>query len=263
MSAPKVFNGEHYERLNISRAEVLREILRELTQPLGLRTAIDIGCGLGFFSQLMSTLGLQVTAVDGRHENIEEGKKRYPNIRFLCFDVQDPSLLSLGEFDLVLCFGLLYHLENPLLAVRHLQAITTQLLIAESVTFPGEEPVMALIDEELHEDQGLNHVAFYPTEPCLIKMFYRAGYPFVYALIRRPAHPDFEGARVRTVLAASKQPIISKLVQRVFEPRSAIRPWDACTRPAPKLTPVQKLQRFVEKPLPEKVKTIKHIMGGK
>lgn len=265
MSEPKVFDGEHYERLNTSRAEVLQELLRELQPALGIRTALDVGCGLGHFSQLMSAHLFQVTAVDGRQDNVEEAKRRHPDIRFLPFDVQDPSILSLGQFDLVLCLGLLYHLENPLLAVRHLHAITAQLLIAESVTFPGAEPTMALIDEEIHDDQGLNHVAFYPTEACLIKMLYRAGYPFVFALAHQPAHPDFEGAsswRVRTMLAASNQPIDSRLLKPVPEPRSAIRPWDPTTRPMPKLTPAQRLQNFAAKPLTEKVKTIKRIAGG-
>src|SRR5580765_2579479 len=118
--------------------------------------------------------GPKVIGVDGRQQNVEEARRRFPEIAFRHCDAQDAALRALGQFDLVFCFGLLYHLENPLLTIRHLHAMTTKLLLVEAVIFPGEEPIMALVDEGMTEDQGLNHFAFYPTEACLIKMLYRA-----------------------------------------------------------------------------------------
>jgi 2-polyprenyl-3-methyl-5-hydroxy-6-metoxy-1,4-benzoquinol methylase len=108
-----------------------------LIQPLGLRTALDVGCGLGHFSGLLHSSGLQVSAVDGRQGNVEEGRRRYPQVSFRKFDAEDYALRELGKFDLVFCFGLLYHLENPMLTIRHLQAMTKTLLLVEAVTFPG------------------------------------------------------------------------------------------------------------------------------
>ena len=49
---------------------------------------------------------------------------------------------------------------------------------------------MALVDEGKTEDQGLNHIAFYPTEACLIKMLYRSGYSHVYVFNVPPDHSD-------------------------------------------------------------------------
>ena len=45
--------------------------------------------------------------------------------------------MELGEFDLVLCFGLLYHLENPMRTIRHLRALTGQGLLLESMSLRG------------------------------------------------------------------------------------------------------------------------------
>ena len=66
-------------------------------------------------------------------------------------------MLRLGKFDLVLCFGLLYHLENPLLAVRHLRSLTEKCLLLESMGVPDNKPSMLLREEPSEFDQGLVH----------------------------------------------------------------------------------------------------------
>lgn len=37
-----------------------------------------------------------------------------------------------GTFDLVLCFGILYHLENPVLAVRRISAVTRKVIVVDT-----------------------------------------------------------------------------------------------------------------------------------
>jgi SAM-dependent methyltransferase len=263
LSAPRIFDLEHYAALNRARGEVVTRLLNELKGPLNLRTAIDVGCGLGHFSGVLQSMDFKVTGVDGRRENVEESARRNPKVAFHAYSVEDPKLLSIGTFDLTLCFGLLYHLENPLLAVRHLHAMTKSLLLADSVIFPGDDPVMALIDEEIVDDQGLRHIGFYPTEACLIKLFYRVGFGSVYRFRQQPNHSDYSETpgtrRVRTMLAASLVPVNSNQLELVKEPSSAIRPWEASIGEVP-VTAVQKLKRFADKPFPDKLKTIQRIM---
>jgi hypothetical protein len=79
-------------------------------------------------------------------------------------------ILQLGWFDLVLCFGLLYHLENPLRAIRHLRGLTEKCLLLESMCLPEEKPSMLLREEPRQEDQSLTDVACYPSEGSLVKM---------------------------------------------------------------------------------------------
>lgn len=264
--ATRVFDAQHYERLNASRAEVVSHLLAEIKQPLNLRTAVDVACGLGYFSNVLNSLGLDVVAVDGRQDNVDEALRRHPDIRFERYDAEDPELRTLGSFDLVFCFGLLYHLENPLLTVRHLYAMTEKLLLAEAVIFPGDEPAMALIDEEMYDDQGLNHIAFYPTEACLIKMLYRVGFSSVYQFVQQPDHSDYRetsgSRRVRTILAAAPASVSSPQLVLAPEPSSPIRPWDA-TSGVSSGNAAQRLKRFAEKPLPEKLTTLKRIIKGR
>ncbi len=266
MNAPRIFDAEHYESLNASRAEVVSHLLNEVKNPLALRTAIDVGCGLGYFSKLLASHGLEVTAVDGRQQNVEEAQARHPGIQFRRFDAEDSSLRSLGQFDLVFCFGLLYHLENPLLAVRHLHAMAKTLLLVEGVIFPGDEPIMGLVDEAQADDQGLNHFAFYPTEACLEKMLYRAGFSFVYRFEQMPEHPDYQDEKgtpkVRTMLGASRAKLTSKLLKLVPEPKIEFQPWDVYSV-LDHEKPLDKLRRFAGKSLPQKVKTLKRLMKGR
>ena len=259
-SAP-IFDQPHYDLLDHARGDVVSRLLAELGPQASLKTAIDVGCGLGYFSRLLQSRGMQVTAVDGRLQNVQEAQRRSASVRVAQYNAEDPQLLSLGTFDLGFCFGLLYHLENPLLTIRNLKALTAKVLLVEGVIFPGDEPIMALIDEESHEDQGLNHIAFYPTETCLIKMLYKAGFKNVFGLTRQPEHEHYHsvngGRRVRTLLAASDLAISSSQLVRLNEASSPIRPWDPMSGTTRK---TDALSRFTAKSLPEKVKSIKRII---
>ena len=263
MSAPRIFDQHHYELLNRARGDVVIRLLTELKAPLSLHTAVDVGCGLGYFSGLLQSHGLDVVGVDGRQQNVEEARRRNPGIRFHKYNAEDQSLTELGKFDLVFCFGLLYHLENPFIAIRNLQRITGRILLIENVIFPGEDPIMGLIDETKHEDQGLGYVAFYPSEACLIKMLYRVGLPCVYRLTQQPDHPEYHqnpgSRRIRTMLVASTDALDSRQLSIAREPSSNVRPWDSKSGVASENV-IKKLQRFAEKPLPEKVKSIRRII---
>jgi trans-aconitate methyltransferase len=209
------------------------DFLRSLGQSIELSTAADIGCGVGDFSKFMADRGLTVIGVDGREENTAEARRRYPQITFKTADAEQLHLSELGTFDFVLCFGLLYHLENPFRTIRKLCSLTRKILLVESICMPGEATTMELLDESRDENQGLNYVAFYPSEACLIKMLYRAGFPYVYAFRALPDHQlykaDLWRRRQRTVLAAARIELTaSNLVtasERIQTPFGEINPW--------------------------------------
>ena len=135
--------------------------------------------------------------------------------------------------DLVLCAGLLYHLENPFRVIRNLHALTSKVLFVEGMCTPGPGATMELLDEGTTKDQGLDFVAFYPTEACLIKMLYRAGFPFVYFFQRLPEHPLYRESirrkRERTMVAAAKLSLNAPnlaLAQETERPvRGLFDPW--------------------------------------
>ena len=190
------------------RQEFMGEFLRQVQQTNQLRTALDLGCGVGYFSAYLRKLGLKVVGLDGREENATEATRRHPEVTFLCRDIEDPQIAQIGTFDFVCCIGLLYHLENPFRAIRNIFGLTGKILLIETMYSPRRDATMDLLDEGREEDQALNYVAFYPSEACLVKMLYRAGFPFVFRFQELPNDPLFKASlwrkRQRTFLAASK-----------------------------------------------------------
>jgi len=245
------FDSRRYLRLISARGETIRAVVAELKLALGLATALDAGCGVGFFAQILRECGLNVGAFDGRMENVLEARKRFPEVRFEQGDIESPGILAFGEFDLTLCFGLLYHLENPMLAIRHLRALTGKGLLLESMCIPGNSAGMVWREEPAAADQSLTDIALYPSEACLVKMLYRAGFAAVYRVAELPDHDDFREtplhARRRTVLFAAAVPAQVAGFERIDEPRDVADPWSKAASSADVSLPAR-IWRFLQRP---------------
>jgi FkbM family methyltransferase len=243
------FDTRHYLDLIRARGATIRRVVRTLKSALGFRTALDAGCGVGFFAQTLTELGLETRGFDGRLENVVEARKRFPKIAFDHGDIESAEIAALGTFDLVLCFGLLYHLESPMRAIRHLHALTGKGLLIESMCVPEDDTRMILREEPSQIDQSLTDMAFYPSEPCLVKMLYRAGFAHVYRVRRMPEHDDFretpDHARRRTILFASHRAAKVACLESVTEPRVIHDPWTKHGEVSRTLT--ARVRRFWEK----------------
>ncbi|HXP79477.1 MAG TPA: methyltransferase domain-containing protein [Verrucomicrobiae bacterium] len=261
MSKTFIFDTPEALRFVKARQDFIQGFLPNLKVHLGLESALDVGCGLGDFSQFLRDSGFQVSALDGRKENVEEAQRRVENVNFRHADVEDASLATLGSFDLVLCVGLLYHLENPFRAIRNLFALTGKVLIVESRCIPDESTTLYLVDEGMLEDQGLNYVAFYPSEGCLIKMFYRAGFPFVYRFRSFPDHEQFRQTdtrkRSRTMLVASQVELEDPALVLAVEPGNAYDPW-LLKWPGLK----QRAMNFLRRPWNERFQALRRRLGA-
>lgn len=259
-----VFDQPHYRALDDARIEFLRNLLPAWKRELRLNSALDVGCGVGHFSALLQQFGFEVNAFEGRAENAEEARCRVAGLKVHAGEVEEISSFGLGSFDLVLALGLLYHLENPFRAIRQLRDMTRQLLVIESMCVDDPNPVLCLRDEGHGEDQGLRYVAFYPSEACLAKMLYRAGFSFVYRFLNLPNHPDFSARlgkrRVRTMLAASTEPLSATYWAQMTEPATSADPWVSTLGRT--WNQVARLGRFALKPWPEKMATLRRRRGA-
>lgn len=246
------FDQRRYIRLIEARGATIRNVVAQLQSSLEVTTALDAGCGVGFFSEILQECGLSVCAFDGRMENVLEARKRFPNIPFEQGDVERPEILALGRFDLTLCFGLLYHLENPMLAIRHLHALTNKGLLLESMCIPGHGAGMVWREEPAAADQSLTDIALYPSEACLVKMLYRAGFAAVYRVAELPDHDDFREtplhARRRTVLFAAAAPAHLAGFEKLDEPRDFADPWSKTGAGAAEASLARRISGFLRRP---------------
>ena len=82
----------------------------------GLRV-LDLACLEGMYALEFARRGAQVVAIEGREANLE--KARFAartlglEVDFRQGDVRELDRASHGEFDVVLCLGIIYHLDHP------------------------------------------------------------------------------------------------------------------------------------------------------
>lgn len=247
MSSEFIFDQEHARRFVTVRQTFLRPILQDLRGKLKIESAADVGCGVGYFSGFLHELGFEVTGFEGRLENVEEARRRYPKIEFKHSNVEDESIAQSGSYDVVLCVGLLYHLENPLRALRNLSAMTRKLLLIESFATPQKQTALYLREEANLEDQSLTSLALYPSETTLIKISYRIGFAGVYRFLPLPDHEDFRDRngrkRQRTMLLASKSVLELPGLEPVPEPQDFFDPWQ--TRAGRLVSSLNRLKQWI------------------
>lgn len=208
------FDQPYYIAINLARWAAAQRIIAQLQEriPGGLRSCVDVACGPGWFSERLAKLGLDVTGIEGRIELVEEAIRRVPRLTFRQVDVEsEVAMHDLGTFDLVFCFGLLYHIENPFRVVRNLERATGQVLLLETMVYPSDEPILRFVDEGSYSDQGLTYHAVIPSRLTLAKMLRTAGFTWVAEYTGGVDHTDFienaEQYRRRGVFIAARMPL--------------------------------------------------------
>lgn len=120
-----------------------------LPEDLTGKRVLDVGCAEGYFSFAAERRGArEVVAIDSfpdsvRRFNICRAALGSKATAYLC-NVYDLSPRTFGTFDLVLFYGVLYHLRHPLLALEKILAVCT-----------GE----MLLQTAIHEEPALSSVA--------------------------------------------------------------------------------------------------------
>jgi SAM-dependent methyltransferase len=79
---------------------------------------LDLACLEGLYSIELARQGASVLGIEGREVNVEKARfckdvLSLSNVEFVQDDVRSLSKERYGEFDVVLCLGILYHLDVP------------------------------------------------------------------------------------------------------------------------------------------------------
>jgi len=173
----------------INRARM--EHLESLKLPFTGKSVIDVGCGVGHLAQFFVNKGCKVLCVDGRAENIASLKLKYPGLEAKVSNA-DHALKQFGQFDCVFCYGLLYHLENPLLTMRTLAEACKDVLLLETLVCDAEDPLLFMVDEPKRNNQALQGIGCRPSPSYVAMGLNRSGFRYVYAPKNQPQHEDFQ-----------------------------------------------------------------------
>ena len=184
----RVFDNEPALRINRARLAAIEAVGLDLTS----RRVLDVGSGPGHFVDFYRSRGCDVTAIEGRPEIVSEFRRRHPDVPIYAGNVERFDFSALGRFDIVHCFGLLYHLENPIAALRNLFDACAGVLLLETIVLDAEEPLLALADEPKTVNQALGGIAIRPSRAFVAMALNRVGFRHVYGLSRPPSHEDFQ-----------------------------------------------------------------------
>jgi SAM-dependent methyltransferase len=142
--------GSELPSIHATRAAMIEPVVREALAAAGPGASVlDLGCNEGWFAHRALDWGAaKVVGLDVREANVRratlirdhfgiEGER----LRFERANVLELDPARLGTFDVVLVLGLIYHLENPVGALRTARALTRGTAVVESQLTAHNEPI--------------------------------------------------------------------------------------------------------------------------
>lgn len=192
----KQFLAPHYRRINARRLEHLVS----LNLPIQNRTVLELGSGIGDLTTFFLDRGCAVTSIEGRAENIDVHKRDLELLnraarwdgkhKFMQADLNNPGSVDVPPHEVVLCYGLLYHLSNPEAFLEWLPEKTKELLLLETMVTFDEEPTYKRIVEYDNPSQALHRDAIRPSRRFVFESIAR-NFDYTYMPKTQPAHEQF------------------------------------------------------------------------
>lgn len=194
-----MFDKSKYIAINEARWRLAQRVIRELRrQSISFETAYDFGSGPGWFADKLLRENLDVIALEGRQEIVDEGQRRVPDAQFQQFDLDAMALSDvLPQRDFSLAFGILYHLENPLRALRIMSTMTSSVMLLETMVVPGDYEIGRVVRENPNETQGIQPLAIILSIKAVTRGLWATKMPHVYLHTGDIDHPDFQDTTER------------------------------------------------------------------
>ena len=110
------------------------------------KTILELGCGTGEIGEAFVNLGCQVISVDAQPSYIKALKKKFPGREVHVLDLEqfDPSRFS--GIDIVLCFGVLYHIARPETFLGGVAQVADTVFL-ETVVADSDQAVCQIMEE--------------------------------------------------------------------------------------------------------------------
>jgi hypothetical protein len=216
------FHWPYYLRHNEKRLAHLAS----LNLPLENRTVLEIAAGIGDHTPFFLARGCSVTITEGRADNLEVLRDRYPENRIVQLDMDRPKWDTEELFDIVYCYGALNHFSKPDKAIEFMSCHCRDLLLVESLVSFGDGEEISLCEELDNPTQSLYQIGCRPTRKWIYAQLQKY-FEFVYLPITQPDHEQFPTdwtkppksslTKNRAVFVASRAPIDNPLLSPKLE----------------------------------------------
>jgi SAM-dependent methyltransferase len=195
-----LFDAPFYQAINEARWSALQRMIAIAEAQIGpIRSVTDLGAGPGWFAARLTETGRDVLALEGRADLVNIVRERAPRARVEVFDFDAAAFEAVPPLsDAVLCFGLLYHVENPLRVLRMCRKMAGRVLFLETMTVPEEGSIARIVPENPNETQGMRALALVLSPDAIGHALRAAGFSRVYRLEGASiGHDDFVDTQTR------------------------------------------------------------------
>ncbi len=179
--------GRHYQRF----LHIFPAVLSLTGGSLAGKSVLDIACNAGFWSiparlaGAASVLGVEASAQNIEQANFIINLIGLDRIQYRVLNAYDVSKQELGEFDVTFFFGLLYHLDEPLLALSKLYEVTKGFAVVDTSMAKSPVPTLSLKEDTVHEQNFTNKLKLVPSRSAVPMLLRHVGFSKVYWV------PDF------------------------------------------------------------------------
>ncbi len=172
-------------------AHIFPPLLSMTGGSLAGNTVLDIACNAGFWSIQAKRAGADsVTGVDASPRNVEQAQFiaqiiGLDDVEYRQMNSYDISKETLGEFDITFFFGLLYHLDKPILAFERLYDVTRKLAVIDTRLVKLNLPMLRVEADEArqyHSQSHTNPQAHIPSAGAVPLMLKSVGFREVYRI---------------------------------------------------------------------------------
>jgi SAM-dependent methyltransferase len=177
LSGKSIFEASHYRESNLTRLVDLFAHV-DVEKWRGMKV-LEVGAGLGHLGDAFADLGFEVTSTDGRPEHVEAMGAR--GRASFVLDLDKVQASDFDGYDLVLAFGVLYHLAQP---EEFLRACGkgARVLLLETAVCDRAEPVVDWVTEAggwRGQDQAVSGRGCRPSPSWVERVCREAGFPAV------------------------------------------------------------------------------------
>jgi Methyltransferase domain len=211
------FHSWEYLRHNQRR----QEHLASLGLPLENRTVLETGAGIGDHTSFFLDRGCTVVVTEPREENLEILRRRYPKLDVVALDLDRPDPALDTRAEVVYCYGTLYHVSEPAVALAFLSEHCDDLLLLETWVSPDTGEDVRIVDEvQSMPSQAVSGHGSRPTRAWVVARL-RQEFPHVYLTTTQPWHEEFPldwtgdldpRRPTRAVFVASRRPLDNPLL---------------------------------------------------
>jgi SAM-dependent methyltransferase len=193
-----------------TREKALKLFLTEFSKNGFFKNALDISCHEGYYTELLAKYFENVVGIDKNDGSLEKAKLitkvlGSKNINYVHTTLEEWKDNEPRDF--VLCFGLLYHIENPVEIMRKLAGLTKKAICIESQVLPSETNMQIedgcyikqreskgtfglCMDYPEIKEGGLSELALVPSSDALVSLLEFFG--FINIRFYKPEDKDYE-----------------------------------------------------------------------